>query len=124
MTLLKGSSRSNPHAVAGAFAGVIREEGTAEVCVIGAGALNQAIKAVAIARTFLAAQGTDLVCVPSFCDVDIEGVRRTGIRLVVERRDLPEPQEAGDLRVEVSIDDIAVHQGSGGGSEDSGPIGG
>ncbi len=109
MALLKVSSRSNPHAVAGAFAGVVRERGTAEVCVIGAGALNQAIKAIAIARTFLAGQGIDLVCVPSFCDVDIEGARRTGIRLIVERRDVAEQAPAtDDVDIEVRLDDVAV----------------
>jgi stage V sporulation protein S len=86
MTLLKVSSRSNPNAVAGAFAAVIREQGHAEVCVIGAGALNQAVKAAAIARTFLAPQGIDLVCIPEFCDLDIDGEQRTGIRLVVDGR--------------------------------------
>ena len=99
MALLKVSAKSNPNAVAGAFAGVVRERGRAEVCVIGAGALNQAVKAVAIARTYLEEQGVDLVCIPSFCEVDVAGERRTGIRLLVEPRtpitiDLTEPASA------------------------------
>jgi stage V sporulation protein S len=84
---LKVSAKSNPNAVAGAFAGVVREHGTAEVHVIGAGALNQAMKAVAIARTFLEEQGIDLVCIPSFVTLDVDGQERTAIRLVVEDRE-------------------------------------
>jgi stage V sporulation protein S len=84
---LKVSAKSNPNAVAGAFAGVVREHGTAEIHVIGAGALNQAMKAVAIARTFLEEQDIDLVCVPSFVTLDVDGEERTAIRLVVEDRD-------------------------------------
>jgi stage V sporulation protein S len=83
---LKVSARSNPNAVAGAFAGVVRERGRAEVHVIGAGALNQAMKAVAIARGYLADQGIDLVCVPSFVTLEVEGERRTAISLIVEDR--------------------------------------
>jgi stage V sporulation protein S len=88
MAVLKVSSRSNPNAVAGAFAGVVRDEGCAEVHVVGAGALNQAIKGVAIARGFLLEQGIDLVCVPSFTEIDIEGRKRTAIRLAMETRDI------------------------------------
>lgn len=122
MTLLKVSSRSNPHAVAGAFAGVVREQGSAEVCVIGAGALNQAIKAIAIARTFLADQGIDLVCVPSFCDVEIDTVRRTGIRLLVERRDVGQP-DVDDVQVEVRLDELSVDQRTAAGPEGPSPAG-
>ena len=91
MALLKVSSRSNPNAVAGAFAGVVREQGRVEVQVVGAGALNQAIKAVAIARSMLAAQGVDLVCVPAFAEIEIDGQPRTAMQLVVERRDVDAP---------------------------------
>jgi stage V sporulation protein S len=86
VTQLKVSARSNPNAVAGAVAGVVREHGRAEVHVIGAGALNQAIKAVAIARGYLADQGIDLVCVPSFVTLDVDGEQRTAISLMVEDR--------------------------------------
>ncbi|MFA4015142.1 MAG: hypothetical protein RUDDFDWM_000215 [Candidatus Fervidibacterota bacterium] len=84
--VLRVSSKSKPNAVAGAVAGVIREKGRVEIQIIGAGALNQAIKAIAIARGFLAPSGIDIVCIPSFCDVVIDGQERTAIRLVVEAR--------------------------------------
>jgi stage V sporulation protein S len=82
--VLKVSSKSSPHAVAGAMAGIVRQGSTAEVQVVGAGALNQAVKAVAIARGFVAEAGLDLVCVPSFTEVAIDGQARTAIRLIVE----------------------------------------
>ena len=73
MEILKVSAKSNPNSVAGALAGVLREKGGAEIQAIGAGALNQAIKSVAIARGFVAPSGIDLVCVPAFTDIEIEG---------------------------------------------------
>ncbi len=84
--VLKVSSRSRPSAVAGAIAGVIRDSGVAEVQSIGAGATNQAIKAIAIARSYLSEEGIDIVCTPSFIDVAIDDEERTAIRMVVERR--------------------------------------
>jgi stage V sporulation protein S len=84
--VLKVSTRSRPSAVAGAIAGVIRENGMAEVQSIGAGATNQAIKAVAIARSYLNEEGIDIVCIPSFIDVAIDDEERTAIRLLIERR--------------------------------------
>ncbi len=84
--MLKVSSKSNPNSVAGAMAGVVREAGTVEVQVVGAGALNQAIKALAIARGYVAAAGVDLVCVPNFADIEIDGERRTAMRLVIGDR--------------------------------------
>jgi stage V sporulation protein S len=86
MEILKVSAKSNPNSVAGALAGVLRENGKAEVQAIGAGALNQAIKAVAIARGFVAPTGVDLICIPAFIDVIIDGEERTAIRLLVEPR--------------------------------------
>jgi stage V sporulation protein S len=86
LEVLKVSSKSSPHSVAGAVAGVIRHGGVAEVQVVGAGALNQAIKAVAIARGFVESAGLDLVCTPSFTEIAIDGVSRTGIRLLIEDR--------------------------------------
>jgi stage V sporulation protein S len=68
------------------LAGVIRERGGAEVQAIGAGAINQAVKAVAIARGFVAPSGLDLVCVPAFVDVTIDGEERTAIKLIVQPR--------------------------------------
>jgi stage V sporulation protein S len=87
METLRVSSKSKPNTVAGAVAGVIREQGQVELQTVGAGALNQAVKAIAIARGFLAPSGIDLVCVPSFSDIDIEGNERTAIRLLVHPRD-------------------------------------
>ncbi len=84
--VLKVSTRSRPSAVAGAIAGVMRENGSAEVQSIGAGATNQAIKAVAIARAYLSEEGIDIVCIPSFIDVSIDNEERTAIRLLIERR--------------------------------------
>jgi stage V sporulation protein S len=84
--VLKVSSRSNPNSVAGAMAGVVRATGSVEVQVVGAGALNQAVKALAIARGYVAPSGIDLVCVPTFADIEIDGERRTAIRLAIEDR--------------------------------------
>ena len=86
MEVLKVSSKSNPNSVAGAMAGVIRQSGTVEVQVVGAGALNQAIKAMAIARGYLAPSGLDVICAPTFADIEIDGESRTAIRLLVECR--------------------------------------
>ncbi|NLC87381.1 MAG: stage V sporulation protein S [Clostridiaceae bacterium] len=86
MEVLKISSKSNPNSVAGAIAGLIKEESKAEMQAIGAGALNQAVKAVAIARGFVAPSGVDLVCIPAFTEVEVEGEDRTGIRIIVESR--------------------------------------
>ena len=86
MEILKVSARSNPNSLAGALAGVLREKGGAEIQAIGAGALNQAVKSIAIARGFVAPGGIDLVCVPAFTDIDIEGEERTAIKLIVEPR--------------------------------------
>ena len=86
MEILKVSSRSNPNSVAGAMAGVVRQSGTVEVQVVGAGALNQAVKAIAIARGYLTPSNVDLVCVPTFADIEIDGESRTAIRLSVENR--------------------------------------
>ena len=84
--VLKVSTKSSPNSVAGALAGVIREQGAVEVQTVGAGALNQAIKAIAIARGFVAPMGVDLICTPAFADIEINGEERTAIRLLVERR--------------------------------------
>ncbi len=86
MEVLKVSAKSNPNSVAGALAVVLREHKTAEVQVVGAGALNQAVKAVAIARGFVAPSGLDLICIPAFVDIEIDGEKRTAIKLIVEPR--------------------------------------
>jgi stage V sporulation protein S len=84
--VLKVSSKSNPNSVAGAIAGSIRERGTTEIQAIGAGALNQAIKAIAIARGFVAPSGINLVFVPAFTDVVINDENRTAIKLEISPR--------------------------------------
>ena len=84
--VLKVSARSRPSAVAGAIAGVVRENGRAEVQAIGAGATNQAVKAVAIARDYLRETEIEAVCLPAFIDVTIDNEDRTAIRLIVEPR--------------------------------------
>jgi len=86
MEILKVSARSVPNSVAGAIAGVIREKGAVEVQAVGAGASNQAVKAVAIARGYLAPSGIDLVCIPAFANVVIDDEERTAIKLIVEPR--------------------------------------
>ena len=84
--ILKVSAKSNPNSVAGALAGVLREKGSAEIQAIGAGALNQAIKAIAIARGFVAPSGVNLICIPAFTDIMIDNQERTAIKLIVEPR--------------------------------------
>ncbi len=86
MESLKVAANSNPKAVAGALAGVIRENGKVELQAIGAAAVNQAIKAIAIARGYISPSGIDLICVPAFTDIDIEGEERTAIKFIVEPR--------------------------------------
>ena len=84
--VLKVSSKSNPNSVAGAIAGVLPEKGNTKIQVIGAGALNQAIKAIAIARGFVAPSGVNLVFVPAFTDVLINNENRTAIKLIIGPR--------------------------------------
>lgn len=86
MEMLKVSASSKPKAVAGALAAVLREEGRAEIQAVGAGAVNQAIKAIAIARGFVAPNGIDLVVIPAFSEISIEGEERTAIKFIVEPR--------------------------------------
>ena len=86
MEVLKVSSHSTPNSVAGAIAGVIREQKAVEVQAVGAGAANQAIKAIAIARGYLAPIGIDLICIPAFASVNIGGEDRTAIKLICEPR--------------------------------------
>ena len=86
MEVLKVSSQSNPKSVAGALAAVLREKGTAEVQAVGAGAVNQAIKAIAISRGFVAPNGIDLIAIPAFAEITIDGEERTAIKFIVEPR--------------------------------------
>ncbi len=88
METIKVSAKSRSTAVAGAIAGVIRENKHADVQAIGAGAVNQAIKAVAIARGYLEQDGLDIYVVPTFAEVDINGEERTAVKLSVKSRPL------------------------------------
>ena len=86
MKLLKVSSKSKPNSVAGAIAGIVRNEGKVQIQTIGAGALNQTIKGIAIARGYIAPTGQELVCIPFFKDIDVNGEVKTAIVLTVEAR--------------------------------------
>jgi len=86
LDLLRVSAQSNPKSLAGALAAVLRERGTAEMQAVGAGAVNQAVKAIAIARGFVAPNGIDLVVVPAFAEISIDGEERTAIRFSVGPR--------------------------------------
>ena len=86
MEVLKVSSKSVPNSVAGAIAAVIREQRTVEVQAVGAGAANQAIKSIAVARGYLAPIGIDLICIPAFANIVIDGEDRTAIKLICEKR--------------------------------------
>lgn len=86
MEPMKVSAGSSPKSVAGAVAAMVTEHHRAEIIAVGAGAVNQAIKAIAIARGFVAPRGIDLVVVPSFASVDIDGTLRTSIKLLIEAR--------------------------------------
>ncbi|MEG0020003.1 MAG: stage V sporulation protein S [Oscillospiraceae bacterium] len=86
MDVLKVSSKSSPVSVAGAIAGIIREKSIVEVQGIGAGAVNQALKSIAVARGYVAPAGMDLICTPAFSTVEIDGETRTAMKLIVEIR--------------------------------------
>lgn len=86
MDIIKVSAKSRATAVAGAIAAVVRESNTADVQAIGAWAVNQAVKAVAIARGYLALDGFDVICIPAFIEVTIDDQIRTAMRLTVEPR--------------------------------------
>lgn len=86
MKLLKVSSKSSPNSVAGAIAGIIRTENKVQIQTIGAGALNQTIKAIAIARGYIAPTGQELICIPFFRDIDVNGEVKTAIVMTVEVR--------------------------------------
>ncbi|MDS0524871.1 MULTISPECIES: stage V sporulation protein S [Clostridium] len=86
MEVLKVSTKSNPNSVAGALAAIIKEKNIVEIQAVGAGAINQAVKAIAIARGFVAPSGKDIVCVPAFTDIEIDGEERTAIKLIIQPR--------------------------------------
>jgi len=86
MEVLKVSAHSQPKSVAGALAAVLRERAIAEVQAVGAGAVNQAVKAIAITRGFVAPNGIDLVVIPAFSEIQIDGEDRTAIKFIIEPR--------------------------------------
>ena len=86
MDIVKIASTSKSTSAAGAIAGVVRDHGRAEVRAIGAGAVNQAMKAAAIARRYLRVDGIDAICMPDFVELSIEGQERTALRITVEPR--------------------------------------
>jgi len=86
MDVLKVSSKSKPNSVAGALANAFKTAQAVEIQAIGAGALNQAVKSIAIARGYVAPTGKDLICIPAFSDIIIDGEERTAIKLIVEHR--------------------------------------
>ena len=86
MEVLKVSTKSNPNSVAGALAAIIKEKNVVEIQAVGAGAINQAVKAIAIARGVVAPRGKDIVCIPAFTDIQIDGESRTAIKLIVQPR--------------------------------------
>lgn len=95
MEFLKVSSKSSPASVAGAIAGMVKDGVPVNLQCVGAGAVNQAIKAVAIARGFLIPTGFDVSCAPIFSDIVINGESRTAIRLSIYVHHLS--AQAGDL---------------------------
>src|SRR5438034_9835613 len=118
MEILKVSSKSNPNSVAGAMAGVVRQSGSVEVQVVGAGALNQAIKAVAIARGYVAPSGIDLACVPTFADIEIDGQDRTAIRLLIDTRSEPAAVDVrtGNAKAKANSNSNSTGTGTGNGN--------
>ncbi len=83
---LKVSSKSSPASVAGAIAGMVKDGVGVEIQAVGAGAVNQAVKAVAISRGFLSPVGIEVACIPSFADIVIDGEYRTAIRFAIDPR--------------------------------------
>ena len=86
MEILKVSSKSNPNSIAGAIANVLRENDSVEIQAVGAGALNQAVKGIIIARGFMAPSGKNIYCIPSFSSTFIEGEEKTAIRILIETK--------------------------------------
>lgn len=106
MDIIKVSANSRTAAVAGAIAGVMRENHYAEVQSIGAGAVNQAVKAIILAKGYLADDGMDIICVPEFVDVEIDGKVRTAIKHIVT------PREAFTSPIDAVLERDAVGEGT------------
>ncbi|MCL2378479.1 MAG: stage V sporulation protein S [Defluviitaleaceae bacterium] len=86
MEVLKVSSKSEPKSVAGAIAAILRNDEPVEVNAIGAAAVNQVVKSIAVARGYVAPNGIDLVCIPAFAQLEVDGKEKTSIRFIVEKR--------------------------------------
>ena len=86
MEVLKVSAKSEPKSVAGAIAAIVRNGEAVEILSIGAAAVNQAVKSVAVARGYVAPNGIDLVCVPAFTQLEVDGKEKTSIKFTVEKR--------------------------------------
>ena len=86
MEILKVSSTSEPKSVAGAIAAIVRESKSVEIQTIGAGAVNQAVKSIAVARGYVAPNGIDLICIPAFSQIEIDGILKTSIKFLIEQR--------------------------------------
>ena len=87
MEILKISSKSNPNSVAGAIANLVKNKNKVEMQAVGAGAINQAVKAVAIARGFVAPSGADLICIPAFTEIEINNENCTAMKIFVKEID-------------------------------------
>ena len=116
MTMIRVSATSRTAAVAGAIAGVVREHHRAEVQAIGAGAVNQAVKALTLATGYLRLDGIHISCVPEFADITIEDKVRTAIKLIVEPEHMPSSSEAADVTMkdkkEAAVELVAEPQRS------------
>lgn len=82
--LLKVKNDSNPNAIAGALAEIIKNKRKAEMQAVGAGAVNQAVKAIAVVRGYLAPSGRNIICIPAFTEVEIDGEERTAMKFIVK----------------------------------------
>ena len=116
MNMIKVSATSRTSAVAGAIAGVVREHHRAEIQAIGAGAVNQAVKALVVATGYLRLDGIHVSCVPEFAEVTIEDKVRTAVKLVVEPGSTPNSSEAAALttydKVRTAIQQVMRPEGS------------
>lgn len=81
--ILKISNKSNPNSVAGAIVGMLNENKKIELTAVGAGAVNQAVKSIAVARGYVAPSGINLICIPAFTTMNIEELDRTGIKFII-----------------------------------------
>lgn len=86
MEVLKVSANSQPKSVAGAIAAIVRNQENVEIQTIGAGAVNQTVKSIAIARGYVAPNGIEIICIPAFSQIEVDGEIKTSIKFIVERR--------------------------------------